>query len=70
MVVGQPDFDTSDFDCTADSLGSPETATVTPNGKLVVTDSENHRVLIWNALPTANGQPADLVLGQADMIVR
>ncbi len=34
--------------------------------KLVVADAWNHRVLIWNSLPSKNGQPADIVLGQPD----
>jgi hypothetical protein len=33
---------------------------------LVVADTENHRVLIWNSVPSTTGAPADLVLGQAD----
>lgn len=33
---------------------------------LVVADSGNHRVLIWHGAPAADGQPADLVLGQPD----
>ena len=32
----------------------------------IVCDSGNHRVMIWNGIPTENGQPADMVLGQAD----
>lgn len=37
------------------------------NGKIIiVADTWNHRVLIWNSLPTENGQPADVVLGQLD----
>lgn len=31
---------------------------------VVVADSGNHRVLIWHGLPTADEQPADVVLGQ------
>ena len=31
---------------------------------LFVSDTGNHRVLYWKELPTENGQPADLVLGQ------
>ncbi len=31
---------------------------------LVVADSGNHRVLIWNGIPTQDEQPADVVLGQ------
>jgi len=33
----------------------------------VVADSGNHRVLIWHGTPRADGQPADIVLGQPDM---
>ena len=39
-------------------------------GRLFVTDTGNRRVLIWQQLPIENGQPADLVLGQPDMISR
>ncbi|AFY99571.1 NHL repeat containing protein [Calothrix sp. PCC 6303] len=39
-------------------------------GQLFVADTGNRRVLIWNQLPTENGQPADVVLGQLDMISR
>ncbi|MTJ48361.1 hypothetical protein FJR05_11010 [Dolichospermum sp. UHCC 0259] len=39
-------------------------------GKLFVADTGNRRLLIWNQLPTENGQPADIVLGQPDMISR
>jgi hypothetical protein len=35
--------------------------------KLIVADAWNHRVLIWNAFPTQNGQPADIVIGQPGM---
>lgn len=34
--------------------------------KLIVADAWNHRVLIWNNLPTDDGQPADVVVGQPD----
>lgn len=34
--------------------------------KIIVADAWNHRVLIWNELPTQNGQPADVVIGQVD----
>ncbi|MFN6566114.1 hypothetical protein [Dendronalium sp. ChiSLP03b] len=39
-------------------------------GRLFVADTGNRRVLIWHELPIENGQPADLVLGQPDMISR
>jgi hypothetical protein len=33
-------------------------------GRLVVADTGNRRVLVWNEVPRRNGCPADLVLGQ------
>ncbi|UNB49928.1 NHL repeat-containing protein [Mycolicibacterium sp. YH-1] len=35
---------------------------------LVAADSGNHRVLIWHGIPTRDGQPADVVLGQPDAV--
>ena len=39
-------------------------------GRLFIADTGNRRVLIWHQLPTENGQLADVVLGQPDMISR
>ncbi len=36
--------------------------------RLFVADGGNDRVLVWTTMPTANGQAADLVLGQPDFI--
>lgn len=66
LVVGQPDFTTAGSTCDADHMSSTETAELSADGKLVVTDSDHNRVLIWNSLPTTSGQQPDLVLGQAD----
>lgn len=33
--------------------------------RLAVADRNNHRVLLWNQIPTATGQAANLVLGQS-----
>lgn len=33
---------------------------------LIVSDTGNHRVLIYNSVPVANGTPADVVIGQPD----
>ena len=43
-------------------------AAAEPSGRIVVVDSGNHRVLLWNRLPGAgaDGEPADGVLGQRD----
>lgn len=66
VVVGKSGFSSDETHCDAVHVTIPETVEVTPNGKLVVTDSEHHRVLIWNSFPTTNFQPADVVLGQSD----
>ncbi|MEZ6096831.1 MAG: NHL repeat-containing protein [Pirellulaceae bacterium] len=34
--------------------------------RLIVCDSGNHRILIWNTVPEQDGTPADVVLGQKD----
>lgn len=68
IVLGQPDFDTAAANCTASGMEVPESATITDDGKVIVTDTANNRVLIWNEAPTRNGQPPDLVLGQLDAV--
>jgi hypothetical protein len=40
------------------------------DGRLIVADTGNRRVLVWDTLPTDAGTPADLVLGQADFTAR
>ena len=63
VVVGQADFTSNTSGCTQSNLNSPEGGIIA-GGKLLVTDVVNHRVLIWNDIPTANGVSPDLVLGQ------
>lgn len=65
VAIGQPDLTSTSGDCTAASLSGPESFVVA-GGKLIVADSNNDRVLVWNSIPTSSGQAADLVLGQAD----
>lgn len=77
LVLGQQNF----INCAAndqDGDGNADTpsaqtlggfTTVWSDGtRLVVSDSANNRVLIWNSFPTTNAQAADLVLGQADFV--
>jgi uncharacterized protein (TIGR03437 family) len=37
------------------------------NGKLFVADTEDNRVLVFNSIPTKNGQAADLVIGEPSL---
>ena len=69
VVLGQPSMDIVTVNTgglSASSLRSPRDICFTPTG-VAVADNDNHRVLIWNAVPTLNGAPADVVLGQASM---
>jgi hypothetical protein len=70
VVVGQPDFTSNGVATTQTGLGfgpvgGPE-GVWTDGTRLVVADSGNNRILIWNSIPTTNGAPADVVVGQPD----
>src|SRR5206468_4247468 len=64
LVLGQPDFITNNSSLTATSLRSPN-AVATDGNVVVVSDTDNNRVLIWLTPPQVNGQPADAVIGQS-----
>lgn len=74
LVLGTPDFTTfiqpdllkAELQPRANTLLTP--SSVTSDGvRLYVSDLGHNRVLIWNSIPTANQQPADIVIGQPDM---
>ena len=70
-VVGQPEFSTNvpnypDFQASTNrNLNSPK-GVCSDGTSLYVADTENHRVLVWNSIPTVNYAAADYVLGQPD----
>ncbi|MBV9400792.1 MAG: hypothetical protein JO062_22630 [Bryobacterales bacterium] len=64
-VIGQPDFVSTNFQTSQTGMRSP-TAIASDGRLLAVADTENNRILIYNTIPTQNGQPADIVLGQPD----
>ncbi len=67
VVVGQPNFNSNAAPRPPNnrSLRGPQGVWI-QDGRLFVADTQNHRVLIWNTIPTSNGAPADIVLGQPD----
>jgi hypothetical protein len=67
VVVGQDSFDSSISGTTETRLAYP-VAAIVANGRLVVADQNNNRVLVWNTVPTVSGTAADMVLGQQDFI--
>src|SRR5262249_49544861 len=70
VVVGQPDFTHNSIPGgntpNAKSMRGPQGVWI-QNGKLYVADTQNHRVLVFNSIPTSNGAAADLVLGQKSL---
>lgn len=74
LVLGQQDFSSmqanrGSVEPTADSLFWPY-GIHWDGARLWIADSGNRRVLMWNGLPTHNGQAADLVLGQQGFTCR
>jgi sugar lactone lactonase YvrE len=66
LVLGQTGFTTTAANsggASASTMQAP-TAVFSDGTSLWISDTGNHRVLVWNAFPTANGQAADLVIGQ------
>ena len=68
-VVGQANFTDSADNAggvpSAATLAHPGGIDVNEFGQLAVADSDNHRVLVWNAIPAAHSAPADHVVGQS-----
>lgn len=67
IVLGQPDFTSASVqpNRTQNGMNLP-IAVATDGVHVAVADTANNRVLLWNEIPTANNQNADIVLGQPD----
>ncbi len=66
----QPDFVLCQSSTTATASGAglnqcnwPSDAVVTTTGKLLVVDTDNNRILVWNSMPTSTGQSASYAIG-------
>ncbi len=69
VVVGQPDFSTHEENArgvNAAGLSRPA-GVAAADGRLFIADTGNHRLLVWNSIPSSNGTEADIVLGQPDL---
>jgi uncharacterized protein (TIGR03437 family) len=63
----QPDLTQQNTSAGASNMLNPVAVTADNQGRLFVTDLGYNRVLMWRSIPTANGAPADLVIGQPDL---
>ncbi|MDZ4209875.1 MAG: DUF5667 domain-containing protein, partial [Candidatus Curtissbacteria bacterium] len=61
IVLGQKNFTSNNPGVGLDEMNWPVGVSV-GGGKLVIADTNNNRILIWNSFPIRNGQPADLVI--------
>jgi hypothetical protein len=64
-VIGQPDFETRDYD--NNNPIWPYSVKVGPDGTMAVTDTQYYRVLLWRDWRAAFSQCADAIIGQADI---
>ena len=64
VVLGQADFTSGFGSVSATAMSGPTGAFVSNDGRLLIADRGNHRILIWNSIPTTNNRPADVVVGQ------
>ena len=62
LVLGQKDFNSIAPGVGMDELNWP-VCVATDGTRLIVCDTQNHRVLVWRQFPAQNGQPADMVFG-------
>lgn len=71
IVVGQADFVSNGVQAggalSAYGLQLPRGVTVCPDGKMFIADTNNHRVLGYNRIPTTSYTAADFVIGQINM---
>lgn len=69
VVIGQPDFtsnqDNQGGSAGANTLGVLQGGLTSDGTRLIVADTSNHRVLIYNQIPTTNNASADVVIGQS-----
>ena len=65
VVIGQPDFQDITPGTGLADLNWPGAVEVTPEGALLIADTENGRILVYKSIPQSNGQPADFALDLA-----
>ncbi|MEP6935246.1 MAG: hypothetical protein ABI988_15135 [Nitrospirota bacterium] len=66
FVIGQPDFSMNTAATTAEGLNHPYAAYCMAN-KLFVVEQGNHRILVFDPIPTVTNPTASYVIGQPDM---
>ena len=68
LVLGQANFTTHNSGTGLNNMDFPGQVSITPDGKVLVADSDNNRVLVWTSFPTSSGQSADYALPITDYV--
>ena len=59
LVIGQSNFDSHMEGKSLSELDFPGQVSLSKDGKMLVADSNNNRILVWKNIPTTSGQSAD-----------
>ena len=68
LVLGQANFTTHNSGTGLNNMDFPGQVIITPDGKVLVADSDNKRVLVWTSFPESSGQSADYALPITDYV--
>jgi len=68
LVLGQTNFTTHNSGTGLNNMDFPGQVSITPDGKVLVADSDNNRVLVWTSFPTSSGQSAYFALPITDYV--
>ena len=68
LVIGQPNFETHLEGSGMNGLNFPGQVSMSPDGKLLIADSNNNRILVWTTFPTKSGQDADFEINLDTLI--
>ena len=68
LVLGQDNFETHLEGKGMDGLDFPGQVTMAPDGKVLVADSNNNRILVWTSFPSVSGQAANFAINVDSLI--
>jgi hypothetical protein len=68
LVIGQSNFETHLEGNELNGLNFPGQVSVSPDGKFLIADSGNNRILVWTTFPTQSGQAADFEINLDSLI--
>ena len=68
LVLGQDNFETQLEGKGLDGLDFPGQVTMSPDGKVLVADSNNNRILVWTSFPSVSGQAANFAINLDSLI--